>query len=404
MVMAFCLLFAGCGNEKADTPDTADNVNTQQTDESGRIKIGVAVYSLDDPEVRAFRNYYENYISENFEADFLYSTEILSAEDEKSFINNAIKNGVKGIISFVSYDLEATMKTCSSSKIYYMMGSGSIPDEAFEKAKTNPYFLGVVGPSDEMEKEAGSNMASYFINNKLEDQANAPTGYIILSGGAKASNVMHANRTAAMLETLGLPADKATVSETTILDSNYGKVCIIPGYAREEATIPSLKEQLATGEYSVVLSSYTIADLWKTIKEAQSNTDFTIRTGTVDCFTEENLSAVQDNVLHYVVGKYSSLLGPSFAAMYNAVTGHADDFRSEDGTAFSISQGFWTATNKEEYQKLYGLTSGIYVNAYNADDLTKVIKEYNPNATMEDLVKLAGAYSVEDVKARRGQK
>lgn len=277
LVMAFCLLFAGCGNEQAANNNNANDNTSQKTDGLDRVKIGVVIYSQKDPEVRAFRDYYENYISESFEVDFLYSTDVLSAEDEKEFVDSAIENGVQGIISFVSYDLEATLETCAASDVYYMMGSGSIPKENFEKVKTNPYFLGVVGPSEEMEKEAGANMASYFINNKLEDEANAPAGYIILSGGARSSNVMHEERTAAMLEEFGLPADKALVEETTILDSEYGKVCIIPGYAREEATVPSLKEQLDTGEYSVILSSYTISDLWKTIKEAQDNTDFTIR-------------------------------------------------------------------------------------------------------------------------------
>ena len=401
--MAFCLLFAGCGNEQAANNNNANDNTPQKTDGSERIKIGVEVYSQDDPEVLSFRNYYENYISESFEVDFLYSTAISSAEDEKEFIDNAIKNDVKGIISFVNYDMDATLETCAASEVYYMMGSGSIPEEKFEKAKTNPYFLGVVGPSAEMEREAGANMASYFINNKLEDEADAPTGYIVLSGGSNPNigNVMHKERTVAMLETLGLPADKALVEETTVLDSEYGKVCIIPGYASE--AISPLEEQLATNEYSAILSSYTIADLWKIIKEAQKNTRFTIRTGIVDCFSEDNLFAVEDDTLHYVVGKYPSLIGPSYALMYNAITGYADDFRNEDGTAISIYQGFWTASNKKEYEELYGLTTGIYVNAYSADDLAKVIKEYTPDATLEDLIALAGAYSVDDAKARRGQ-
>ena len=95
------------------------------------------------------------------------------------------------------------------------------------------------------------------------------------------------------------------------------------------------------------------------------------------------------------------MLGPSFAVMYNAVTGHADLYRNEDGTAFSIAQGFWTADSPEAYEELYGLTTGIYVNAYNADDLSKVINEITPDADMEDLIHLAEAYSIEDVKARR---
>lgn len=394
IILTLCLLFSGCSGEQTGKKGSEKNQNPEN-----RIIIAVATYDRQDPEVRAFQNYYENYISECFPVDFLYPGSISSAEDEADFVDRVITAGAKGIISFITYDLESTLETCEKSGVYYMMGSGSIPKEDFEKVKTNPYFLGVIGPSEEMEQNAGADMTSFFM--KKQAEADTPSGYLVLSGGTKYNNSMHTYRTEAMLETLGFSPAQAAVTEPAVLENENGKVCIIPGYPQEEAAVSALKEQLNTGEYSVILSCCTVVNLLDTIKEARETTGIDIQTGTVDCFTSENLDAVHDGLLQYVTGKYSSLLGPSFAVMYNAVTGHADLYRNEDGTAFSIAQGFWTADSPEAYEELYGLTTGIYVNAYNADDLSKVINEITPDADMEDLIHLAEAYSIEDVKTRR---
>lgn len=56
-----------------------------------------------------------------------------------------------------------------------------------------------------------------------------------------------------------------------------------------------------------------------------------------------------------------------------------------------------------QYEDLYALTTGIYVNAYSFEELCQVINQYTPQATLEDLTRLAGAYSEEAIRSRRGQ-
>ena len=55
---------------------------------------------VNEAEVRAFRNYLENYIDITFLVDSIYSTGILSSEDEITFIEELHKQGVEGIIFF----------------------------------------------------------------------------------------------------------------------------------------------------------------------------------------------------------------------------------------------------------------------------------------------------------------
>ena len=106
-------------------------------------------------------------------------------------------------------------------------------------------------------------------------------------------------------------------------------------------------------------------------------------------------------MLKFVVGKYSSLVGPAFALMLNAVTGYAADFRDK-GRAIQVVQGFWTSDSQEDYVEKYTLSTSAAMNAYNFDDLSRVVRIYNPDANLNELVALAEACSYRAVQARRG--
>ena len=86
--------------------------------------------------------------------------------------------------------------------------------------------------------------------------------------------------------------------------------------------------------------------------------------------------------------------------MYNAVTGHAADFR-DGGKAFRIVQNFWASDSTDDFNEKYEFASNILSPAYNYEDLQAVCKEFNPDATLEDLVKLTEASSYEDARKRR---
>ena len=49
----------------------------------------------------------------------------------------------------------------------------------------------------------------------------------------------------------------------------------------------------------------------------------------------------------------------------------------------------------------YALSASAARNAYGFDDLCKVVRIYNPDASLDDLVALAEACSYEAVQARR---
>ena len=367
----------------------------QKQEEEHIHKIGVLVYDLKDEQVQAFREYLEGYIGENFsDVDFLYSAGVTTEVEKMEFLNNAIAAGVEGVIAFNSFDLEQEVALCASHGVYYLRPSSTTAPEDFDKVADNPYFLGYFGPGNEMEYQAGYDMGVYFAKEKISDS------YFLLSGGA-GTNVMHEQRAEGMLDALqeayGVQFDESSIylasaSEPVSVEAGTLKVTVFPGYIG----VPDVGEQAVAAfekdPAGVVMSTIPVQAIAGSLGDASL--------GTVDCYTETNGELFKNGHLKYLCGKYESIIGPAFAAMYNAVTGYSEDFR-EDGKAFAIQQGFWTSTDYQDFQEKYELSSGITLNAYSYEDLLEVCKAHNPNATLDDLKGLAGAWDFDSAVQRR---
>lgn len=386
---------AGCTQAKADADAEAER----------RQVIGVAVYSYTDDEVNMFRQYYKNYIESNFPVVFVYSEEIRSAADEQEFIRQARAEGAEGIISFITYDLPAAVELCRHNDMYFMLGSGTVSEADFAAVAQEPYFLGVIGPDKEDEYQTGGDMARHFAvaaDGAAEDAPN----YVIIAGGAAQGNAMHSYRAEGMLDALAdvygwaysLPVEEILRADAPLQLNEH--VYYYPGYVRTEQFITDFADYLVAGDIDVVLDVMTAADFLPAIGQAESTLNRDIKLGAVDCFSERNYQAFcQDGSLDYLAGKYASMIGPAFAAMFNALQGDAGFMRA-DGQAFRLHQGFWLAGDAAAFAELYACTQGVYVNAYSADDLRGVIRAFNPAATLAQLQQLTEASDVESVKAR----
>lgn len=358
-------------------------------------KIGVVVYDLQDEQVQAFREYLESYIAENFaDVSFLYSPGVTSEEEEMEFLKNAISEGAEGILAFNSYNLEAEVQLCAEHGVYYIRPSSTTASEDFEKVADNEYFLGYFGPGNEMEYQAGYDMGSYFARERSSDS------YFIVSGGASA-NVMHEERTRGILDALqesygvrfeASSEELAVTEEPLRLEAGDLKVCIFPGFVGIESVgqqAIAAYEQDPAGTVLGVIPLQSIAD---SLGDAEL--------GIIDCYTQGNGELFRKGNLKYLCGKYESIIGPAFAALYNAMGGYGADFR-EDGRAFAIQQGFWTSTDYADFQKKYALSSGITLNAYSYEDLLGVCKAHNPAANLESLKALAEDWDFDAALQRR---
>ena len=388
LILTFCLGLTACSTSSADIP-----AHTREP----QHKIGVIVYNTADQEVQGFREYLEGYIAGSFEmVQFVYSGSILSGEEELDFIQRACDDGVEGFMSFLSHNLEAEVALCEKNQAYYMLASGTVTDADYEAVADNPWFLGMFGPGRAYEFQAGADMASYFARQKVGNR------YFILSGGAPLGNEMHYQRTFGILNSLAVAygvsfnasrEDLAATDKTITLQAGELTVTICPGYVARENYLETAKAAYGDGNYDAVLSVLPPEGMVDVI----GNTPL----GVVDAYHTRNLQLVNDGTLRFVVGKYSSMIGPAFALMLNAVTGYATDFRGSDGRAIRVIQGFWQSDSPEDYIEKYTLSTSASKNVYNFDDLSKVIRLYNPNANLPELVALAEACSYYAVEARR---
>lgn len=393
-VVSFILVLslAGCG---AAAESSAESARETEGGTDTPHKIAVLVYDRSDDEVQSFRKYLTEYISDLFNVEFFYSDTVTSGEDALDFIKDAAEYGAEGVMSFNSYDLAAEVALSAENKMYFMMASGTVSDKAFAEVEDNEYFVGVVGPGSFIEYKAGSDMAKHFLEEHTGNE------FFILSGGGGLGNEMHRLRTEGILDTLqnaygvrfDVPTEEIAVSlEPMQLTAGDLTVHVSPGYFSFDEYLEMAKEGYTAYPYKTVLSVLPAVKLADTIKGAEL--------GVIDCYSESNLQLITSGDLDYVCGKYSSIIGPSFAAMYNAVTGHAAEMRL-NGKAFHLTQGFWASASSEDYTEKYILASSIERNAYNYADLQKVMIDYNAEATFEDLKELTEAYTYKDALERR---
>ena len=407
-VMMLVLCMGGCQSSsssssetesRTDAANTEGKKNSQTTDTSVKHKIGVAVYDVTDDEVITFREYLTGYIQRCFpEIEFCYSYTIRSAEDEMKFLEDACAEGVEGIMSFITYDLSEEVAYCRSKGMYYVLASGTVTEEEYDSVADDPYFLGVIGPGNKIERQAGADLASYFIN-EMDGKS-----YILFTGGANVGNEMHHARSEGALEVfekkfgdLGQSAEELALTEEVVrLTLGDVNLTVFPGYTTRENVEEMAIEELENHEYDFALCMFSMYSMVDVLQREG------IKQGVIDCYSMTNKELFENGTLCYVAGKFSSTIGPAFAAMYNAITGYGEEFR-EDGKAFQMTQGYWLSKNKEEYNDQYALATGIYVNAYNYEDLCSVIKAYDTSASFEKLKSLTEAYTREEAEVRRAQ-
>lgn len=404
LCLALCLaLLCGCRSaESAGESEQAQN-----------HIVGLALYSQTDPEQRMFFDYYRNYIAASFPVEFLASDQLLTTEDEIAFIQEAKAAGAEAIISFYGLGLREIVAACQEEEIYYVLGSASISDSDFDAVKDNPWFLGVIGPADEEEFAAGGDMARAFAEQ-------GATSFLIVSGGAGGvGNFMHYSRVEGMLTALrdvfGLTysreiSELAALETLTAVDTGNPDVSIVisPGYIQIESGAENLRRAFAEGDYDALLCAQGMAEIMDDVLDEISTSETRMLMGVVDCFSEENYTAVEETdangvpVLNYVKGKYASMVAPAFVAVFNAMEGDLDVV-NPGGEAFRLYQSYWEASGEAEYVELYGYTQSIYENAYSSMDLMQVIRAYQPDAAFEQFKALSEACDIDSVRARLGE-
>lgn len=353
-------VFAGCAGKPAENsadpaaPSAGGNDEQSQAPADEKpIKIGVLVADVSGEEALGFRSYYENYIAKNYNVELLYTEQLTDAAGERSAIERFAAQGCQAIISFSSSDRAMQVETCAQNKLFYAVASGMLDDEQYETYKTNEWFVGQVGPSMETEFEAGYAMGKYFADKGVKT---------IAMYGAFIPNPMHVYRAAGVIAGMGATYGGAS-DMGAIVGQIFGDQGVDPskvsGGSVELVSYFQGYGETTTDELNAAIQAQPDAFL----SVGMATTFFTQQLNTagiefsdIDSFTSGNQAAMADGKLVYLAGKYSSSIGPIFAAVVDAVNGNP--IRGEGGTAISVSQSYLVATDTASFDKYYSADQG----------------------------------------------
>lgn len=383
VVMLALAVLVGCGSKDSNAGESIDEMDT--------VKIGVLVYDSTDSEVVAFKNYYTEYIQESFPVEFVYSDTINTAEEEVAAIENMITTNVKGIISFSDQDRVASIKLAEEAQVYYAVGAGTLTDEQYEQVKDNPYYVGSIGPSLEKEKQVGYDMAQHYIGEGY-------TNFLLYTGGYPYVD-MHKERTDGMIRAFEEHGVTYTPGENGMIGSFEHasfKIDVVEGFPDDAGAFwGTVGQKVGEADLEVVISAALGVEFFGA-SIAQVNPE--IKLGTVASFTDAYTQAFNANPsqVDYLAGKYASSVGPIFAALFNAVTGHGDVLR--DGGAFSLDQDYWVAVGTDAYNVMSEIANSTANPAYRKADLDKHIKLVNDEANFKDFKAFVEASTFEDVE------
>lgn len=399
----------GCGSKEAanetanetaapETKGTESQAPAADLDMSKTVKMGVLVSDSTTAESLAFQNYYKNYIAKNFNVELMYSDELADAAGEKSAVDTFITNNCKAIISFSSFDRMAQLKQCADAGVYYAVATGTLTAEEYESVKTNEYYVGAIGPSLDVEFQAGYDMAKYYL-----DQGK--TNFAMFGGALPYYTEMHIYRAAGMLtamveaggeganylgaanagEIIGKIFETASVETGAI--GNINLIGYVGGYDMDDAWFGKCAQMAQTEGLEVILAVGNGSDFFGT---SVQGTD--VKIASVDAYASAYGEAMEAGMLDYLAGKFSASIGPIFAAAYSAVLGAP--IRTEEGYALALDQGYWVASSVDEFNEYYQIDSSAETPAYTKDMLEGLL-----GADYAVFAEFVSKYTFDEIKA-----
>ena len=367
---------------------------------AGTVKIGVLVSDATSSEALAFRAYYTEYIAKAYNVEFIYSDELSDAAGEKSAIDNFIVNNCKAVISFSSFDRPAQIDQCEAAGIYYAVATGTLTDEQYEEYKDYEFYVGAIGPSMDIEFKAGYDMAAYYIDNGMAK-------FGMFGGGVPYYVDMHIYRAAgiltAMVEKGGEGANyKGANNAGAIIGQIYADggidtgaignlelAAYVGGYDFNDAWFGKLAQMVGTEGIQAILTVGSGVDVLGGFIAGSG-----VKLATVDSFTPAMKDAMDNGILDYMAGKFAASIGPIFAATLNAVNGQP--IRNSDGNALALGQGYWVATNSDQFAEYSAVDSSLTDPAYTK----QILDQYAaPGVNYEDFAAFVAQYAFDEIVA-----
>lgn len=353
-----------------------------------RVKIGVLVADASGAEALAFRDYYENYIQENYDVKFVYSSQLADAAAEKAAIEQFAAENCKAVISFSSYDRELQIETCTEKKLYYAIATGHLGARLTDQVELYPlykdyeYFLGEIGPDNWQDYQQGLAMGQFYKTKGVHnialyvgfpDPAHLARFAGIIDGLGLKYNGFVPGTFASGLEMMGVlyGRDDGTPKIDQIVTEGTDITITQVLNGAPDPTQTSLIDQMTTllsGTKPDALLGVGMVSAFIASQLDEAGIPYS----DVDAFTTVNEGHFKNGKMEYLVGKFASSIGPVFALVWNAINGNV--IRNDDGEAVNLSQTFMVANSLDSFNTGFAKEQGN-TRIYNKEVLDTVIGE-----------------------------
>lgn len=369
------------GTLSSCTNDTGENSEegNQDTAKVEAMKIGLVVYDNTDLFTQTVVEYFEDYIGPAFNVEFIISDAIKNSNQEISFLENCSSKGATGIIGMYSAsDIRIVMNKCEELGMYYVTGDPS--EDKASKVGDNPYYLGGVTTS-EGDYQSAYDMTTFFLE-KGARKIGVPTG------GASFGVKMFVERVRGIDEAV---ADfEAKNPDETIVVEKFDGFPSDSWFASQA--------QMLSSDFDAIAATFSGEFLWLQPLIDSGKAD-DIMLGSISAFNVVSKQAVLDGYIDYLGAVYPSVYSIHFTMLYNGMTGHGDFIRV-DNQPITVSAKNVDVSSTEEMEKWVVLLDSD-IPPYSVEDIKKVLKIYNEEATIEDIFVYATSEDYESVLSRR---
>ena len=391
----------------------------QPTFEQGPItekggKVGF-ILGADGEETNAFKARWES-LAKELDVEVVYRK--FEGQDPSYYgtlADQLIAAGCNAIIcNFEMSGKEVVLEKGIDNNVYVAYSGSTVSDEDFNDFKESPLFVGQIAPSAESEEKAAYDMTKYFVETYYgENKIALPEGTTDKFGVWPSDfhgMTLHHQMTfrykgiKKALAEYGVTIngdDKASSAEWTVSYSDDSilkdKVLILANdMANFAATFGQCVQQLMQNP-AVVVTTCSGSMLFNqfTSKGMYANAG---RFGTIDGFTSEyeewytanpESDQLGKKFAHnpYLAGKFQAINDAVLVATVRAMRGNS--IRNENGEALNVSQEYWFATNKEEFEARLKASKEVKFSKATFDSISDqgALQEFFNNCTFEKLSK-----------------
>lgn len=336
------------------------------------IKIGVEVYDTTDQTVLGYQSYFD-YLSQYYNVQFMFSESIADAEQELQFVDACAAAGCKGFISGYNISKETQIKRVTDMGMYYW----GVDRDLDEEFTDNSYYLGgflpVVDGSDV--EGNGDFLLGYELAYSLASGGSSHAAFC--NGGADFGIQMFIDRQEGFFA--GIEAAQADGFEIAF-DPAQDVVSGFPGTDEFAAR----QSQVINGDYDAVAASFSGVEVWlQPIIDAGKMG--MVKLAGVGAVTDAMVSISESGSIGALIYECEEVVfGNAIPMIINAVNGHADMVKGEEGYA-AVPVNRWTLKDPADIASIYEKhEAGEYY--VTAEDIAQLLPELNPEATREDMM------------------